>query len=91
MVEVGRALARLKCGKAAGVDGITAEMLTYEGDAVVKWMLLHERAWGKGETLDDWKKAIIVPFNKSKSSRSDCGGYRGIRVLSQEMCMGDLD
>ncbi len=35
-----KAIARLKCGKAAGMDGITAEMLKYGGDAVVEWMLL---------------------------------------------------
>ncbi len=39
-VEVEKAIARLKCGKAAGMDGITAEILKYGGDAVVEWMLL---------------------------------------------------
>ncbi len=39
-LEVEGAIARLKCGKAAGMDGITAEMLKYGGDAVVEWMLL---------------------------------------------------
>ncbi len=39
-VEVEKVIARLKCGKAAGMDGITAEMLKYGGDAVVEWMLL---------------------------------------------------
>ncbi len=39
-MEVEKAIARLKCGKAAGMDGITAEMLKYGGDAVVEWMLL---------------------------------------------------
>ncbi len=38
--EVEKAIARLKCGKAAGMDGMTAEMLKYGGDAVVEWMLL---------------------------------------------------
>ena len=31
---------RLKVRKAPGIDGITAEMLKYGGDAVVEWMLL---------------------------------------------------
>ncbi len=38
-LDVERAIARLKCGQAAGMDGITAEMLKYGGD-VVEWMLL---------------------------------------------------
>ncbi len=72
--EVEGAIARLKCGKAAGMDGITAEMLKYGGDAVVEWMLLIcERAWKIGEVPDDWKKAIIVPLYKGKGSRSECG------------------
>ncbi len=81
--EVGKAIARLKCGKAMGMDGITAEMLKYGGDAVVEWMLLiSERAWKEGEVPDDWKKAIIVPLYKSKGSRSECSSYRGISILS---------
>ncbi len=39
-LEVEGAIMRLKCGKAAGMDGITAAMLKYGGDAVVEWMLL---------------------------------------------------
>ncbi len=35
-LEVEKAVARLKCGKAAGMDGITAEMLKYGGDAEVE-------------------------------------------------------
>ncbi len=53
-LEVERAIARLKCGKAAGGDGITAEMLKYKCDAVVEWMLLiGDRAWKKGDVPDD--------------------------------------
>ncbi len=78
-----KAIARLKCGKAAGMDGITAEMVKYGGEAVVEWMLLVcEQAWKKGEVPDDWKKAIIVPLYKGKGSRSECSSYRGIRLLS---------
>ncbi len=35
-LEVERAVSGLKCGKAAGMDGITAKMLKYGGDAVVE-------------------------------------------------------
>ncbi len=71
--EVEKAIARLKCGKAAGMDGITAEMLKYGSDSVVEWMLLIcEKAWKKREVPDDWKKAIIVPLYIGKGSRSEC-------------------
>ncbi len=39
-LEIQKAVARLRCGKAAGMDGITVEMMKYGGDAVVEWMLL---------------------------------------------------
>ncbi len=70
-------------GKAAGMDGITAEMLKYGDDAVVESMLLIcEQAWKNGKVPDDWKKAIIVPLYKGKGSRSECSSYRGVSLLS---------
>ncbi len=82
-LEVESDIARLKCGKAPGMDGITAEMLKYGDDAVVEWLLLLcERAWKKGEVPDDWTKAIIIPLYKGKGSRSECSSYRGISLLS---------
>ncbi len=82
-MEIQKAIARLKCGKAAGMDGITAEMMKYGDDAVVEWMLLIcERAQKNGEVPGDWKKAIIVPLYKGKGSRSECSSYRGISLLS---------
>ncbi len=39
-LEIQKAIVRLKCGKAAGMDRVTAEMIKYGGDAVVEWMLL---------------------------------------------------
>jgi len=36
--EVVKAIGDLKCGKAPGIDGITAEMLKYGGGAVSDWM-----------------------------------------------------
>ncbi len=39
-LEIEKAVVRLKCGKAAGVDRITAEMMKYGGDTVVEWMLV---------------------------------------------------
>ncbi len=37
-LEIEKAIARLKCGKATGMDGITAEMLKYRGDVGMEWM-----------------------------------------------------
>ena len=81
--EVRRAIGRLKMGKAAGVDGITAEMLKFGGEVVIDWMhLICSMAWKQGVVPDDWVKAILVPVYKGKGSRDDCGNYRGISLLS---------
>ena len=81
--EVKKALQKLKGGKSPGVDGITAEMLKYGGEMVVKWMhLICTLAWEKGIVPDDWIKAIIVPIYKGKGDRKECGSYRGISLLS---------
>ena len=81
--EVKKAIGRLKFGKAAGVDGITAEMLKSGGDAVVDWMhVICNLAWKQGKVPNDWVRAIIVPIYKGKGSREMCGNYRGISLLS---------
>lgn len=52
--EVSKAITRLRGGKAPGVDGISAEMLKYGGDAVVEWMLLiSSLAWDQGVVPED--------------------------------------
>lgn len=52
--EVSKAITRLRGGKVPGVDGISAEMLKYGGDAVVEWMLLIcSLAWDQGVVPED--------------------------------------
>ena len=38
--EVKKAIYKFKYGKAAGVDGVTADMLKCEGETVVEWMFM---------------------------------------------------
>ncbi len=68
---------------AAGIDGITAEMLKCGGDIVTKWMVkICQVAWEGVVVPADWTKAIIVPVYKGKGSRGECGSYRSISLLS---------
>ncbi len=79
--EVNQAVKRLKNGKAAGIDGIEAEMFKCGGDVITKWMVkICQVAW-EGVPAD-WTKAIIVPVYKGKDKRGECGSYRGISLLS---------
>lgn len=44
--ELKKRIAKLRCGKAAGINGITLELLNYGGNAVGQWMyLLCDFAW----------------------------------------------
>jgi len=81
--EVVKAIGDLKCGKAPGIDGITAEMLKYGGEAISDWMhAMCILAWKEGRVPQDWTKATIVPVYKGKGDKSECGSYRGISLLS---------
>ena len=79
------AIKKLKCHKAAGVDGIFAEILKIHEDIswVVKW--IHRvilLVWRIEKVPHDWQKAILVPLYKGKGDRSVCDSWRGISLLS---------
>ena len=40
-----------------------------------------ELTWKRGEVVEDWRRAIIVPLHK-KGSKLACSNYRGISLLS---------
>ena len=81
--EVVKAINSLKMGKAAGVDGITAEMLKYGGESVIEWMhRICQMAWEEEKVPDDWTKAVIIPVYKGKGERNECGSHRGISLMS---------
>ena len=80
--EVAAALQKLNLGKAAGSDGISAELLKGDGSIVVDWLLeLIEEVWRTGVVPQDWKDAELVPLYK-KGDRMKCDNYRGISLLS---------
>ena len=80
--EVAAALQKLNLGKAAGSDGISAELLRGGGSVVVDWLLeLMEEVWRTGVVPQDWKDAELVPLYK-KGDRMKCDNYRGVSLLS---------
>ena len=59
--EVAAALQKLNLSKAAGSDGISAELLMGGGSVVVDWLLeLMEEVWRTGVVPQDWKDAELV-------------------------------
>ena len=80
--EVGRALRRLRAGKAVGVDAVVAELLKHGGE----WM--EESVWElcvavfEGEQLPiEWLRAVKVPVRKTGTG-GDFEHYRGVTLLS---------
>ena len=89
--EVEKAISGLKSGKAAGIDGITPEMLKYGGEVVVEWMwFICKLAWRQKEVPEEWRNAIIVLFIKEMVAK-----VRAIAVgklvcsVYLEKCMGE--
>ena len=80
--EVAAALQKLNLGKAAGSDGISAELLRGGGSVVADWLLeLVEEVRRTGVVPQDWKDAELVPLYK-KGDRMKCDNYCGISILS---------
>ena len=79
--EVESAITKLKCGKAAGVDNVPAELITHGGQPVVE--VLHaicNKIWETGKWPSTWTKSIItIP---TKGNLQLCNNYRTISLIS---------
>ena len=81
--EVERALGETKVGKAAGMDGVSAEMLKKGGVTVLEWLVrLFNVCFLLSLVPADWVCACIVPLFKGKGDVCECCNYRGISLLS---------
>ncbi|MFA0954731.1 RNA-directed DNA polymerase, partial [Klebsiella pneumoniae] len=83
MSEMKNAMRKLKNGKAAGIDGVTSEMLKYGGAVLdVRMLQLFNACYESGRVPEEWKFAVIVPLYKGKGDVYDCRNHRGISLLS---------
>ena len=80
--EVEEAVESLKSFKAAGPDGIVAELLKAGGEPVVEWVhRIIQKIWKRERVVEEWKTCTIVPLFK-KGDAEVCDNYRGISLLS---------
>ena len=71
----------LKNHKAAGEDGIAAELLKSAPPALISRLCkLFQRIWSEERVPQDWQDAILAPLFK-KGDKTDCGNYRGISII----------
>jgi hypothetical protein len=81
--EVGAALQQLKNHKAAGVDGIPADVLKHGGLALRALLTkLFNLCLETGAVPQDWKDAVVCSLFKNKGDKEVCGNYRPISLLS---------
>ena len=79
--EISTAIQKLKSGKAAGPDNITAEHIKYGGHIVIKW--LYNRILSLEEIPSCLKLGTITPIYKSKGKDPLLvESYRGITISS---------
>ena len=80
------ALGKMKCGKAAGPSGITAEMLTAAGPECIELVRqLAERVFSGDPIPKDWEESYILNLYKGKGDALDRGNYRGLKLTDQVM------
>ena len=82
LTEVHNAIRNLRNNKAAGPDGIPAEILKEGGPKL--WHHIHNlliKVWEREELPSELRDAQIVTIFK-KGDKAECGNYRGISLLS---------
>ena len=77
--HVKEAVAKLRCGKAAGVCNISAELLKA---MIHRLHAVLTAVWHSDTIPPDCKKGLVVPIWKGKGDHQDCNNYHGITLLS---------
>ena len=73
----------MKCGKAAGPDEVTFEIVLAIGEGI-KWLhRILQVTWKEKLIPHDWRKSILVPIFKNKGNIHECCNYRSIELLAQ--------
>jgi len=81
LTDIQRAIKDLPRGKAAGPDGIPAELLTSGGIAVATaYELLLNMIYQLSCIPSEWRSALIVPVYKNKGSDKEIANYRPIAL-----------
>ena len=84
--EVGKALKRMKSGKAVGRDDIPVEVWKCLGETAVDFLTRLFNRILESETMpEEWRRSVMVPIFKNKGDVQNCGNYRGIKLMSHTM------
>ena len=81
---VTNAIDKLKCGKACGNDGLSAEHFIHSDRRItILLSIFYNRVISHGHLPDDFMKTIIIPLIKNKSGNtSNVNNYRPIALVT---------
>jgi hypothetical protein len=80
-VEVLQAIARLKNNKAAGEDGIPAELYKAASGSIIDHLTkLISEIWHQELIPSKWCTSVVIPLHK-KGDSMRCSNYRGISII----------
>ena len=83
MEEIRKAIFQTNTGRASGKDGIPAEIYKVAGPNTLEaFQDILLRRWDEEEMPDGFRDALFVALYKNKGSKTDCGNYRAISLLS---------
>ena len=81
-LEIQQAIDKLKNGKAAGIDGMSPELLKLTKPVISKYLRgLFNEIYSKSYFPVEWLTSIIVPIHK-KGNKLLTDNYRGINLLN---------
>ncbi|XP_065582594.1 uncharacterized protein LOC136041763 [Artemia franciscana] len=81
-VEISQAGCKLKNGRAAGTDRISAEMIKASlSVCMTVWLTLFASIWTSEKVPDDWTESTLIRLFK-KGDATKCENWRGISLIS---------
>ena len=80
------AVKKLKCGKASGPSGITAETIKAAGLAGLNHLhSLLNKIVAEGALPSDWLESYILSLFKGKGTPTERGNYRGLKLIEHSL------
>ncbi|KAK3521119.1 hypothetical protein QTP86_001686 [Hemibagrus guttatus] len=80
----------MKRGKAVGPDDIPVEVWKCLGEAAVEFLAsLFNRVLESERMPEEWRRSVLVPIFKNKGDVQSCSNYRGIKLMSHTMKVGE--
>ena len=83
--EIRLALQNMKSGKAGGPSGVVKEQLiaSRHGEEVLHHIA--NKILGRVSMPKDWMVSTLIPIYKGKGDVTECGSYRGVKLLEHGM------